>query len=329
MTVALLLSALLSLAVGWGLAGWLSRGLGAWGWIDRPNQRSAHQRPTPRGGGAAFIASSLLGLLLLWALAPDTVGLAAVATVLLVPLPLALVGLVDDRRGLPVGLRLAVQLATALALALAAGCSWPLALVAMVLATAVINATNFMDGLDGLVASCLAIWLVLAAVLLQLPALLLLAVSLLAFLLWNWCPARLFMGDVGSTYLGAVLAGVLLRASVQKPPGLPGVLLLVAMPLMADSLSCLLRRLWAGQRLWQAHRLHLYQRLHQAGWSHRQVATLYATTTAVLAAATSLVRVGDPALLWSFLAVAASFTLLLGVWLDRRWAVRFEPSPPH
>ena len=308
----LLLGLALSAALSWLLAGLLSHGLGRLGLLDQPNARSSHHRPTPRGGGVAFITAALL--LLSW-LSPGSAG----GLLLWIPVPLALVGLLDDRRGLPVTLRLLTQAATALALTLHAGWELPGAALAMVLAVAVINAINFMDGLDGLVASCLAIWLSLAALLLQLPALLQLAAAALGFLCWNWSPARVFMGDVGSTYLGAVMAGGLLTAAHSAAVGGASepvfVLGLAALPLLADAFTCLLRRLLAGQRLWQAHRLHLYQRLQQAGWSHRRVAGLYAGLTALL------VCVRGPAV-----GPAAAALLLLGLWLDRRWALPFAPS---
>jgi len=232
-------------------------------------------------------------------------------------LPLALVSFLDDRHNLPAGLRYGVQLATALLLllisplpALAAG--WLPCLLFLIAATAVINFTNFMDGLDGLVAGCMAVLFAVAA-LNCMPALWPLVGALLGFLLWNWSPAKVFMGDVGSTFLGAVFAGVVLQqASFIAALGL----LLVATPLLADACICVLRRLLAGQRIFQPHRLHMFQRLHQAGWSHSSVASFYITATAVLALG----------LLWGgmpWLITLAVFELLLGIWLDQRVAVPF------
>jgi len=301
--------ALAALVVAFALAGLLSRGLGRLGLLDRPNARSSHQRPTPRGGGLAFLAPSCL---------------VAPVPLLLMPLPLALVGLLDDRKGLPVRWRLLVQLLTGLALALQAG--WPPlpAAAAAIVAAALINAVNFTDGLDGLVASCLALWLLLAALLLQQPALLVLAAAVLGFLAWNWSPARLFMGDVGSTYLGAVLAGVLLLAARRHPPLLLAGLLLAALPLLADAFSCLLRRLLAGQRLWQAHRLHLYQRLQQAGWTHQRVAGVYAAATALLAGVAWWAQQLRPESAWGLLLATGVLTLVVAYQLDRRVAVPFD-----
>jgi UDP-N-acetylmuramyl pentapeptide phosphotransferase/UDP-N-acetylglucosamine-1-phosphate transferase len=187
----------------------------------------------------------------------------------------------------------------------------PLVIVAV---TAVINFTNFMDGLDGLVAGCMAV--IISALALRLAAPLpiwVLVGALLGFLLWNWSPAKVFMGDVGSTFLGAVFAGLLLQAStLSEALGL----LMVATPLLGDACLCVLRRLLAGQRVFQAHRLHLFQRLHQAGWSHARVSSLYIAATAVLALA--LLAGG-----WAWVTALAAVELLVGLWLDQRVAVPF------
>jgi len=137
--------------------------------------------------------------------------------------------------------------------------------------------------------------------------------ALLGFLIWNWSPAKVFMGDVGSTFLGAVFAGLVLQATTW-PEALG--LLLVATPLLGDAFLCVPRRLLTGQRVFQAHRLHLFQRLHQAGWPHARVSSLYIGATAVLALA----------LFWGglpWLITLAAFELLLGIWLDQRVAVPF------
>ncbi len=195
--------------------------------------------------------------------------------------------------------------------------SWLLLLVLALLViaiTAVINFTNFMDGLDGLVAGCMAVSIGALSIALAAPwPLWALVGSLLGFLLWNWSPAKVFMGDVGSTFLGAVFAGLVLQA-----PSWPQALglLLVATPLLGDACLCVLRRLLAAQRVFQAHRLHLFQRLHQAGWPHARVSSLYIAATAVLAIA----------LLWGglpWVITLAAFELMIGVWLDQRVAVPF------
>lgn len=273
--------------------------------LDQPNARSSHQLPTPRGGGVAFVLVGSIAAALLGSWLP------------LLCLPLALVGFLDDRHNQPAALRYGVQVATALVLLLISPWHLPLIgvlpwLLLLIAGTAVINFTNFMDGLDGLEAGCMAVLFAVAA-LTGTPALWPLVGSLLGFLFWNWSPAKVFMGDVGSTFLGAVFAGVVLQqASFTAALGL----LLVATPLLADACLCVPRRLLAGQLVFQAHRLHLFQRLHQAGWPHARVSSLYIGATAVLALA----------LLWGglpWLITLAAFELLLGIWLDQRVAVPF------
>ena len=190
----------------------------------------------------------------------------------------------------------------------------PVLVFLAIVVTALINFTNFMDGLDGLVAGCMVVNIAALAIALDAPwPLWALVGSLLGFLLWNWSPAKVFMGDVGSTFLGAVFAGLVLQASSWTDAfGF----LLVATPLFADACLCVLRRLFAGQRVFQAHRLHLFQRLQQAGWPHARVSLTYISATAVLAVA---MIVGG--LFWvCSLAVAE---LLLGIWLDQRVALPF------
>jgi len=302
-----LLQLMLAAAASWlllaGLLPLLQRRL-----LDQPNARSSHSRPTPRGGGLAFVLVACLAWLLLgsWSL--------------LWCLPLALVGLLDDRRGLPVGLRYGAQVATAAVLLLHTRLpglepwSW-LALLLLIAATAVINFSNFMDGLDGLVGACMAVVLA-AAALGGRPELWPLIGALLGFLPWNWSPARVFMGDAGSTFLGAVLVATLLGC---RSWGQAFGLLLVASPLLADAASCVLRRCWAGQSLLKAHRLHLYQRLQQAGWSHRRVSSVYAAATALLAA---LLRLGG----WPWALFGAVLVLPLGLRLESAVAVPFAAA---
>ena len=295
-----LFAAALSWLALWLLVPLLSRRL-----LDQPNARSSHRLPTPRGGGVAFVLVGSIAVAWLGSWLP------------LLCLPLALVGFLDDRHNLPAALRYGVQVATVLVLLLISPWHLPIIgllpwLLLLIAGTAVINFTNFMDGLDGLVAGCMAVLFAVGAFT-GVPALWPLVGALLGFLFWNWSPAKVFMGDVGSTFLGAVFAGVVLQqVSFQAALGL----LLVATPLLADACLCVLRRLLAGQRVFQAHRLHLFQRLHQAGWPHSRVSSLFIAATAVLALA----------LLWGglpWLITFATFALLLGIWLDQRVAVPF------
>ena len=170
------------------------------------------------------------------------------------------------------------------------------------------------DGLDGLVGGCMAIAIAAVASQLSDPSPTWgLVGALLGFLLWNWSPAKVFMGDVGSTFLGAVFVGLVLQASTW--PETLG-LLLILTPLLGDASLCVLRRLMAGQRIFQAHRLHLFQRLHQSGCSHASVASLYIAATAAVALALLL-----GGLLWAF--AISVLEVVVGIWLDQRVAVPF------
>ena len=205
-TLVLFFSAIASGVLLWGLIPKLSNHL-----LDKPNARSSHKQPTPRGGGLAFVivAGLTSGLALLRGVPAD----AAFSGVVLFALPLAVVGYFDDRHNLGTALRFGVQLATALPLMLlspfatalhaarlaSAPFGWLLSLTTLILLvitiTAVINFINFMDGLDGLVAGCMAVIICTFAIALAAPwPLWALAGSLLCFLFWNWSPPRCSWG---------------------------------------------------------------------------------------------------------------------------------------
>jgi UDP-N-acetylmuramyl pentapeptide phosphotransferase/UDP-N-acetylglucosamine-1-phosphate transferase len=187
----------------------------------------------------------------------------------------------------------------------------------IILVTALINFTNFMDGLDGLVAGCMSVTISAAAIQLEAPwPIWVLVGSLLGFLIWNWSPAKVFMGDVGSTFLGAVFAVIVLQAFSWSEAL---ALLLVATPLLGDACLCVLRRLIAGQRVFQPHRLHLYQRLNQKGYTHARVSIIYIVATIILAIALLFGGL-------SWVITLAALELLTGIWLDQNVAVPFAEA---
>lgn len=289
---------------------------------DLPNRRSSHEKIIPRGGGIVFVLISASVSLVC---APSVGGVAWLPAL---ALPLSAIGLTDDRLNISALPRFVVQLATAFALLhiSTAVASWhlPTALFPLVLISivAVINFTNFMDGLDGLVSGCYLIMLCTSVITLYgasnsstrlLPIVALIG-ALIGFFLTNWSPAKVFMGDVGSTFLGAVFSGIVLQ--VPSWPEALG-LVLVATPMIGDACLCIVRRFLAGQHVLQSHRLHLYQRLHQAGWSHAHVAGLYMSATATLAVA--FLMGGFPSV-----AAAACFVVIAGIWLDQKQSVLFS-----
>lgn len=275
--------------------------------LDIPNERSSHTQPTPRGGGLGFIiafaATSAIALVLSSYFAqsfdnqPNRPNLVIIWLILT---PLAIVGIIDDRGNVPASIRYLVQL-VASGVAVAGFGAFPqpwltsLGTAGSILAialsaigmTALINFYNFLDGLDGLVAGVTAIQLGFLALYLNQPLLWLLIAALLGFLRWNWFPAKIFMGDAGSTILGATVASALLNNSsgdlVQAWSALA-----ITLPIVSDAIYTLVRRLIRGENIFQAHRSHIYQRLQQSGWSHAQVATTYICLTLLIAISVSL-----------------------------------------
>jgi UDP-N-acetylmuramyl pentapeptide phosphotransferase/UDP-N-acetylglucosamine-1-phosphate transferase len=132
---------------------------------------------------------------------------------------------------------------------------------------------------------------------LQQPYLWLLAAALLGFLYWNWSPAKIFMGDSGSTFLGAMIAVSLLP---HKDPAIAWSGLAITLPLVADTIYTLIRRLRDQENIFQAHRSHLYQRLQQSGLTHATVASLYILTNLAIGI-----------LLWTIPTIGGLVSLLL------------------
>jgi UDP-N-acetylmuramyl pentapeptide phosphotransferase/UDP-N-acetylglucosamine-1-phosphate transferase len=287
--------------------------------LDTPNERSLHEQPVPRTGGLAIAGGLAAACAIAWP------GLGAM---LLLAAALAAVSLIDDVRGLRTAWRFAAHLLAAVAfLALERPPAGVLLLVVLALALAwTANLYNFMDGSDGLAggmgvfgfgAYACAAWLAGDAPIAALAASI--AAACAGFLVFNWHPARLFMGDVGSVPLG-FLAGALGLAGWSRglwPLWFP---LLVFAPFMCDATLTLLKRALRRERLWQAHRDHYYQRLVRLGFGHRRTALLEYVAMAVCAGLALLVLREPPAVQGIALALAAVALSGLAVWIDRSWA---------
>jgi UDP-N-acetylmuramyl pentapeptide phosphotransferase/UDP-N-acetylglucosamine-1-phosphate transferase len=299
---------------------------------DRPNERSSHAVATPRGGGLALVPL-LLAAWIAWGLWSDATPAGLLPAVLGTVL-LALVSLADDLRGLSAVLRLAVQ-AGAVALGLiglgAAGPVFqgllpPLAdrLAAAFLWLWFLNLFNFMDGIDGISgveAASVGLGLALVGVLgglaaefVALPVLL--AAAALGFLAWNWPPARLFLGDVGSIPLGYLLGWLLLAAAAQ---GQWAAALILPLYYLADASVTLAKRGLRGAKVWQAHREHFYQRAVQGGLSHGAVVLRILACNVALVGFALLAAAGRP---WPALAGAALAVLVLLARLEHHAAAR-------
>jgi len=256
-----------------------------WRLVATPDARSSHHIPTPHGGGAPMLLAFALGLLVAAAVsgpwAPGYLLLAGLALVLM------LLGIADDLWRLSVSLRFGAYGLGCLAAACyllpqpPAGSVVPGMLLAGAVALAMlwlVNLYNFMDGIDGIAAiQCLLACC--AAALLSWREegatgyalfCLLLAASQLGFLVWNWPPARLFMGDAGSIPTGFLLAGLALLGTVNGQLGLACWLILLA-AFITDATWTLCWRLATGQAITSPHRLHAYQRLSRHWGSHLRV----------------------------------------------------------
>lgn len=270
--------------------------------LDIPNDRSSHTQPTPRGGGLGFIiafaTTCAIALFLSFSLQCSDFRLNLTAQEWLffsLPLiPLTVVGIIDDRQGVKASIRYLVQmLSAAIAVSLFHPFPQPwlnsfgnigtiVAFFLTIIAfTAFINFYNFMDGLDGLVAGVTMVQMSFLAIYLHEPFLWVFVAALMGFLWWNWSPAQIFMGDAGSTVLGATISLSLLAPDLDAKTGWSAIA--VMLPLVGDAIYTLVRRLLRQENIFQAHRTHLYQRLQKQGWSHQQVALAYMMLTALSA----------------------------------------------
>ena len=268
--------------------------------MDIPNERSSHLTPTPRGGGIAFVATSLVGFLLL--LLNSELDRADLLALCCAGAIVAIAGHLDDRQKISgATLRLGFHALGAIILIVGIGFPSQISLFDRTVDTGVIgsilgvlylvwllNLFNFMDGTDGIAASE-AIFVCVAGAILNyhvlsdinfISAASVLATSTFGFLLYNWSPAKIFMGDVGSGYLGIVIGGLSLIAANQDPELLWVWIILLAV-FVSDATVTLIRRLLRKQKPHVAHRSHAYQHLAIRLNSHAKVALLVLTVNIV------------------------------------------------
>ena len=308
--------------------------------LDQPNERSLHQTPMPRLGGVAIVTAVCVGLAVLatvYRRGPERLT----AAWLLSSLPIAALGLVDDLRPLSARARLFWQVAAATLFCVVAGIPPCLPVYGAVCApippfislaggvlfiVATLNIFNFMDGMDGLagvqaVGAALGIGYAFAAVhQMELTSLCaLVAAASGGFLVSNAPPAKIFMGDTGSTFLGftfaaLAVAGADLRSRVPLP-----VFLLALAPFLRDGGSALMRRALRGESLWKAHREHLYQRAVISGCTQQSVLVVYGSWISAASVAAALAIAEDlQQLIGMGLGMVASLVLV------RSWVSRSE-----
>lgn len=256
--------------------------------VDHPNERSLHARPTPRSGGIAILAALTSGVVMyvFESSSFETSMLWNGAALMLV----AAISFIDDKLGVSAAYRFVAHLIGA-GLLLAGGLSlqaialpgahwvlpdWAAVLVTTVLIVWMINLYNFMDGMDGFAAGMAVNGFIVYSIYGSLTGHesyaainAITAASVSGFLCFNFPPAKIFMGDIGSSVLGLLAASFSLWGIKDGvyPFWVP---MLVFSPFIADATVTLFRRLLRGEKIWQAHKTHYYQLLVQAGWGHRK-----------------------------------------------------------
>tara|TARA_B100000212_G_scaffold333009_1_gene301904 strand:- start:16474 stop:17409 length:936 start_codon:yes stop_codon:yes gene_type:complete len=278
--------------------------------LDKPNTRSSHVVPTPRGGGIIFVTLGVIGSIKYNFILP------------MVCFPLSIVGFIDDRYSISRIMRYFIQIFTVIFLINSSELKiftnslfWDIVfqLILIIALTAIINFVNFMDGIDGLVAISMVLYILIFSFVVS-PGLLPLLGALISFLLFNWSPAKVFMGDVGSTFLGAIFAGMLLEFPSWHDSL---AFLLIAFPLFADAFICVCRRFLAKENIFKPHKKHLYQRLVSSKkLTHSIVALLYLSLSVFCYL--SLILGG-----LNFLLISCVIVAIIGVLLDRKFADPF------
>ena len=246
--------------------------------VDIPNARSLHAGPVPRGGGLAIAAVVIATQFAL--LAGQRWSLQTGLVTTLVAGGFAGLGWADDRAGRSVVLRLVVQGVLGLLFVMLALPAELTVLERALLCSAVlwgVNLFNFMDGSDGLagvqaVGASIGLGVLLSLSMQSGAALaaFTLAGATFGFLRWNWHPARIFLGDVGSYFIGFELTALVIFSAQSNHTPWPAVILVA--PFVTDATLTLLARALRGTPVWRAHREHVYQRLVLRGWSPARVA---------------------------------------------------------
>ena len=251
--------------------------------LDIPNERSSHNLPTPTGGGITFVSVSFVLSLFKDFYLP------------LLALPLAAVGFIDDKYGIRKRYRLLIQISTVISIIylylikpnileihIYSILNIFFFLFLLLLGVSTINFLNFMDGIDGLLISSFSVLLILSIFINKNYAVLPLLGSTLVFSFWNWNPAKIFMGDCGSTFLGAILIGIIFSSN-----SILGALkiLIASFPLMADACITVLRRFYNKENIFSPHKKQLFQRLVIGGFSQYKVSLIYLASTIILSIA--------------------------------------------
>ena len=266
--------------------------------IDIPNERSSHSRPTPRGGGISLVVITIIGLIcsqMIWRITTWRGLLFYVGAAMLI----SVVSWLDDLQSLSAKIRFLAHFIAA-GLVISEWGYWqelhlPILgniqigqfglLLTLLWIVGLTNAYNFMDGIDGIAGGQAFVagigwavvgWMIHVELIFAIGGLL--AASSLGFLFYNWPPAKIFMGDVGSAFLGftfAVVPLIAVRSTANNRNLMIWIGFLFVWPFILDTGLTLLRRISKRENIFQAHRSHLYQRMVIAGYSHQLVSLFY------------------------------------------------------
>ena len=308
--------------------------------LDIPNERSSHTHVTPRGGGLGFVIIIILGLGVLFFQPIIEINIAI--TLIGGGFIVAIIGWWDDKNGLSPRIRSVFHFIAAVwALYWLGGFSnldigfmtVPLGSIGTIIAVIgivwMINLYNFMDGIDGIAGTEAVSVLIIAGILVYMSGNMelaclcgFLAVSVAGFLVWNWPPARIFMGDVGSGFLGFVFACLaIFSENAGAVPLIIWILLLGVF--VIDATSTLIMRLCQGKKWYEAHRSHVYQLAVQVGFSHKQVTlTVLVINCGLGLIAYWIFMVRD--LLLPVSLITAVLLIFLSIYLRKRFMIKIE-----
>lgn len=284
---------------------------------DIPNDRSLHDKPVPRVGGIALLSGAFAG----WLLLPSFWNW----WIMLPALGLFTLSLADDVCSLPIQARLSCHFLAALIVLIFLGVPWVFFVAALFFIVWMTNLYNFMDGSDGLAGGMAMFGFTVYGIagLIRGDEVFAMAnftigAAAVGFLMFNFHPAKVFMGDAGSIPLGffAGVLGVQGWWGLHWPFWFP---LMVFSPFIADATFTLLKRLRRGEKLSQAHRNHYYQRLVQMGWGHRNTALAEYALMALTGTAALWALGMSPIQQYGLLTLFAAVYLGLAIWIDKAW----------
>lgn len=304
---------------------------------DYPSERSSHEVPTPRGGGVGFVLLTILSTLI-YSVIHGVSNHFGLLIFIAAAMFVAILGWFDDKNDLSKRVRFTVQVLSAFmillfiqnlnSMYLPGGVELSLGFAGIILGliwiTGSTNIYNFMDGVDGIASvqalSASAGWIIFAVIwnnsdLLAINLFILFGVA--AFMMFNWSPAKIFMGDVGSLFLGFTFGAMPFLAAYTVESLTIGMAVwiggLLLWPFLFDGAFTIFRRLYNGENIFQAHRSHLYQKMNIAGWKHSSVSLIYLLFSVLSLAVSLLFVYANHALQGLFLVVLMLFSLLFSV----------------